>query len=140
MKFLKSKTFINFWKFTLIGTLISGALVTFCGIIGLLFGGSSGGLGGAFLFGTYGLAFGLVAATVGYLLTYALARTRFFNSFTALSIAVSTLLAIAVNIPFFSNLAIGPWLLLFPTVPFIGSVYFFTVFAKKYIQPIVFEL
>lgn len=136
---MKLEIYKNYFKFIIAGALISGALVFVSGVIFFIYeswlGRSTGGMGMALFMGLYGIMFGFVAAVIGFWIMFFLGRNMKAEKFSKNSLIVGGLLASATSIIYFSlwGANVTLWLIAMPGIPFVGSIYYFKVFAKKYI-------
>lgn len=139
---MKLEIYKNYFKFIIAGALMSGALVFASGVIFFMYeswlGRSSGGMGMALFMGLYGTMFGFVAALIGFWIMFFLGKNTEVEKFSNYSIIVGGLLASAISIIYFIlwGAKVTSWLFVMPGIPFVGSIYFFKVFAQKYILPL----
>jgi len=139
IRFIRSDLYKNFWKFTIVGAFISGLLVCLSGLISMCFTPSQEGFKTVPFIGFYGFNFGFIAAFLGFWIMYFLERGLSLKRFSYLSVFVGFVLATLVVIAFYGTWEIGlAWeRILFPGIPYFGSIYFFRKFSIRYIQPLV---
>lgn len=139
LKFMRSDLYKNFWLFILMGTVTSGLLTSLSGGIISLFQDYSGGYVMILVMGLFGMGFGAFAAILGFFAMYFLGPGQSLQNFSKRSVMVGFALATLVSlISGLTLIHMRPtfWLLVFPGIPYIGSIYFFRVFALRYIRPI----
>lgn len=143
LHFLRSKTYKNFWKFTLVGALISGGLVSLSFLILAVLSLQSPNLIGLIFIGLlYGAPLGFIAATLGFWIMYFLGQNLNTKKFAQKSLYVGFILAcFAISVIFNPLLfVIDPFNLDSAVqlgIPFWGSIYFFRFFSIRYIYPLI---
>lgn len=141
MDFLRSETYKNFWKFLIAGGLTGGLLTALSGFIYAIATGTNRFIE-SFYLGLFGMGFAFVCAVIGIFVMHFLGKGQTRSAFKLRSLVVGFVLASAVCIFFIEAVNGSPtwWLLNFPGIPAVGSIYFFWFFADRYIYPLIGKL
>lgn len=141
--FFHSLAFKNFMKFIFSGSLYTGILSSFAVGIGMTVQKNYQDVIPAIMVVFFvGAFYGLILCSIGFivnrlLLTQEKMRQKQDVCFTL----TAFLLAVASLIFFYSGkkLELTWWFLVFPGIPFVGCIYLFSEYSKKWISPLVFK-